>query len=207
MADPLAGILSSGLTESKFLGMVAFTVAIIIYAVFVWYFYRFLGSRDVFKWDVEAYARSGGLGRLARGFAYFVKYLVAYPILVFVWFGVLSSFMFVLVGSVDVQRILIVSFSLVTAIRVCSYYREELSLELAKLIPFAMLASFIMQPASVSLDVTQRASEVGAFVADIFGFLLLSATAEWMIRIIWSIKRHFAPHRHQELNIAERFGR
>jgi len=207
MADPLVSLLLSGLTESGLSNMLTFTVGIVAYSVFVWHFHRFLGSRDVFKWDVEAYVRSGGLGKLARGIAYFAKYLVAYPFLVFIWFGVISSLMFVLGNSADAQRILIVSFSLVTAIRVCSYYREELAMELAKLLPFAMLVSFIMQPSGLSLDGGQRLLDLGAFVSDILGFLAISVSAEWIMRILWSVKRHFAPHKHQELKIAERFGR
>lgn len=116
--DPVIGLLgsASALGTSNFLNMITFTVGLVLYAVFVWHFHRFIGKRDVFSWDTDKFERSGGLGKLAHGFAYFVKYLIAYPIMVFVWFGVFSLFLFVLGNNIDVPRALLVSFAMVTGI-------------------------------------------------------------------------------------------
>ncbi|MBI4894469.1 MAG: hypothetical protein HY833_01905 [Candidatus Aenigmarchaeota archaeon] len=187
--------------------MMSFTAGLVIYAIFIWHFHRYVSTRDVFRWDTEKYERSGALGKLGHGIAYLVKYLIAYPVLVFVWFGVFAAFMFVLGGSFQVQTILLVSFALVTAIRICSYYKEELAVELAKIVPFSILAAFVLQPSAFNFDATQKVFELGSFLGDILSFMIFSVFAEWVIRIAWSIKRKLAPHVHPELDIVERFGR
>jgi uncharacterized membrane protein len=92
-------------------------------------------------------------------------------------------------------------------VRICSYYKEELSIELAKLIPFAILATYLLQPVAVNLETGSKLFDLVSFVGDLAGFFVFSVAAEWVIRIAWSIKRHFAPHVHPELNVLERFGR
>ena len=207
--DPVIGLLgsASALGTSNFLNMITFTVGLVLYAVFVWHFHRFIGKRDVFSWDTDKFERSGGLGKLAHGFAYFVKYLIAYPIMVFVWFGVFSLFLFVLGNNIDVPRALLVSFAMVTGIRICSYYKEELATELAKLLPFALLATYLVIPSAFDINAAQRVMSLGSFVVDLLGFMVFSVFSEWIIRILWSIKRRLAPHVHPELDIVERFGR
>lgn len=208
-AESVMGLLggASSMGASNLLNMVAFTVGLVLYAIFVWHFHRFIGRRDVFSWDTEKFERSGGLGKFAHGFAYFVKYLIAYPVIVFIWFGVFATFLFVLGNNIDIPRALMVSFAMVTGIRVCSYYKEELAIELAKLLPFALLATYLVLPSAFDIGAAQRVMSLGTFVFDLLGFMVFSVFAEWVIRIIWSIKRRLAPHVHPELDIVERFGR
>lgn len=196
-----------GLGGSSLFNLVAFTAALVIYAIFVWKFHGYIGKRDIFSWDTEKFERAGGLGKLGHGLAYFVKYLIAFPVMAFVWFGVFGAFMFVLSTGFEVQKILLISFSLVTAIRVCAYYNEKLSLELAKLLPLNLLVIYIIQPSAFNFSAVERAMDLGSFAGVLVTFFLFSVLAEWVIRILWSIKRKLSPHVHPELDTVERFGR
>jgi len=70
---------------------------------------------------------------------------------VFFWLAVFTLFIW-LISSSDFEDILLVSMALVASIRVCAYYNEDLSRDLAKLIPFALLAIFIVDYRFLSFD-------------------------------------------------------
>lgn len=187
--------------------LIVYTIGMAVYAIFIWHFYKYVGRRDIFSWDTEKYLRSGGLGRFAHGFFYFIKYLIAYPILVFVWFGIFAVFMFVLGQGIGTDRVLLISFALVTAIRITAYYTEDLAHDLAKMIPLALLGVYIVQPSFLQINAVDRVFDLTTFVVDILKFTAFSVAAEWFLRIIWSIKQKVAPHVHPPGNVVERFGR
>jgi len=66
-----------------------FIIGIAIYSLFVWHFYRFISKRDVFPKLFYKLSRqeSASKARLAIGV---VIYIVLFPIIIFVWFIVLS---------------------------------------------------------------------------------------------------------------------
>lgn len=188
--------------------LIIYTFAIAAYSIFVWHFHKFISQRDVFKWDTEKFERSGAFGRFGHGLAYFIKYLVAYPILVFVWFGVFSIFMFLLGKSLPVENILLITFALVTSIRIVAYYAEEMSNTLAILIPVTLLVVYVADPSFFDFGaVSDRAFSVVNFVGDVLKYTAFSVFMEWVLRIAWSIKQKVAPHVHAPGNVVERFGR
>jgi hypothetical protein len=69
----------------------------------------------------------------------------------FFWLAVFMVFIRLISGS-NFEDILLVSMALVASIRVCAYYNEDLSRDLAKLIPFALLAIFIVEYRFLSFD-------------------------------------------------------
>lgn len=208
--DPLVSAVASlyGVVGPNLWNLILYTIGMAVYAIFIWHFSRYIAQRDVFKWDAEKWARSGGLGRFAEGFGYLIKYLIFYPILVFIWFGVFSTFMFLLGKSLQIDQILLVSFALVTSIRIMAYYSEDLSRQVSILLPLAMLGIFVIQPTFFNFDAaSNRIFDLVSFVGDIFKFLAFSISVEWFLRIVWDIKQRVAPHIHAPGNIVERFGR
>lgn len=207
--DPLLALQGrfAEVVGTNVLNLIFYTVGIAIYAIFIWHFYKYVGRRDVFGWDTEKYERSGAGGKFVHGFFYFIKYLIAYPILVFLWFGVFAVFMFVLGQGIQTEQVLLISFSLVTAIRITAYYSEELSHDLAKLIPLALLGVYIVQPAFLNIAASERVFDLVTFITDVLKFTAFSVAAEWFLRIVWSIKQKVAPHVHAPGNVVERFGR
>lgn len=223
MAVEVQNIFESSLAaKDQFIGaigfnaweLILFTFGIVLYALFIWHFYRFIGRRDVFKWDTHKYETSGAFGKLGRGFLYFLQYLIIYPIIVFGWFVIFASFMFVLGENVVESNILLVSFAIVTAIRITAYYKEGLSLDLAKLIPLALLVVYIVQPNIFEFQQTSdRLIGLGEFLTDIVKFIAFSVVIEWILRMLWSIKQKIAPNVHIKDEVegvrktVERFGR
>lgn len=206
--DAFVGVVGFGVWE-----LILYTIGITLYALFIWHFHKFIGGRDVFKWNHVRDA-SGALSRLSEGFYYFIRYLFMYPIVVFLWFVIFASFMFVLGKDAAGANIILISFALVTSIRVMSYYSEKLSMEIAKLVPLALLVVYIVQPNFFAFgDTSARLWDIANFWTDILKYVAFSVAAEWILRIGWSIKQRIAPdiHAPQEINdvrkVVERFGR
>jgi hypothetical protein len=129
----------------SFISLFLFVLLIVIYSVFIWKFYRFLGTKNLLQLDLHQYNKSEHpfFSKLVAGILYLIEYLIILPFLVFFWFAIFTGFLIVLTENIDVQTILLMSAMIIGAIRVTSYipnYGEALSKELAKLVPFALLA-------------------------------------------------------------------
>ncbi|PIN97446.1 MAG: hypothetical protein COU45_02710, partial [Nitrosopumilus sp. CG10_big_fil_rev_8_21_14_0_10_33_7] len=85
-----------------------------------------------------------------------------------------------------------VSSSLIIAIRISAYYREDLSRDIAKLLPFALLAIFLFDPQFYSLvDVLKRLSEIPSFITQIAAFMIVVMLVEISLSTIYLIKIRF----------------
>ncbi len=126
--------------------LILFMAGIIVYAIFIFKFYRFVAKRDILKLNLKQYSTSDHptLQKTIAFILYVVEYIIIMPIIIFFWFAVLSAIIIFFSKEADPQRILIVTFSLVGAIRAISYYSEDLSKDLAKMLPFALLGVFLV---------------------------------------------------------------
>jgi len=99
-------------------------------------------------------------------------------------------FLLILSEEIAVTHIILTSAVIVSSIRVAAYYKEELSVDLAKLIPFAFLAILLTDPNFFSVEITiQRLSDVTIFWSEILRILIFSILLEWFLRIFYLIKR------------------
>lgn len=123
-----------------------FIIGMSLYSVFIFKFYRFLARKDIFKLDMDKYnkAKHPTLKKFVGTILYFIEYVVLFPVFTFFWFAVLTVLLTFLAKEQGVQNILIVSISVVTAVRITAYYNEDLSRDLAKMLPFALLGVFLV---------------------------------------------------------------
>ncbi len=123
-----------------------YVIGIALYAVFIFNFYRFVSARDMFAFDVYRY--DGSRYRFFRSFfhviGYVLKYLIVFPLFAFFWFAVLTIMLSFLSEGREVSEVLLISLATVSAIRFSAYYNEDLSRDLAKILPFALLALFLI---------------------------------------------------------------
>ena len=165
-------------------------IAIAIYAIVIWHYYRTLAKRDFFHFEGKQ-----GDGAFVwflnflEELEFLVKYIIFYPLLSFIFFGIFSVMMFML-SKEPIPVILLTSVSIISATRITAYYNEDLSKDLAKLIPFALLGIFIVQADFFSIDILlERLTELPAFFIDIVSFMLYFLLLEIGLRIIYGIKR------------------
>ena len=173
--------------------LLIFTIGIFFYAVFVWFFYINLSKRDLFKLDLSKHdfpeVKHKGLKKAGSVFLYILKYGIAFPFYVAFWFAVLTLFLFVMTKNVTVRQVALISMALVSAVRITSYLKEDLSRDLAKLVPLALLAIFLSDPNFFSLDLLiNRLKTVPSLSWELLYFLSFSILLEWVLRILCSIK-------------------
>ncbi|MCK5283222.1 MAG: hypothetical protein KAK00_07475 [Nanoarchaeota archaeon] len=158
---------------------------IFVYSFFVFKFYRFLAKKDIFGLNLSQYneAKHSFFSKLFDIVAYIVEYILIFPLFVFFWFLVLVIFITV-ISTRPFLDILVASMALVTAIRISAYYNEDLSRDLAKMIPFALLGIFIIDVKLISF--VQLFGIFGQFIAawkTVIYYLFLTIVLEILLRM------------------------
>ncbi|MCK5177030.1 MAG: hypothetical protein KAQ92_04855, partial [Candidatus Aenigmarchaeota archaeon] len=72
------------------------------------------------------------------------EYIILFPIFTFFWFAVFVVLLSFMAKGQPLESILLVSIAVVGVIRVTAYYNEDLSKDLAKMLPFALLGIFLV---------------------------------------------------------------
>ena len=194
----------SSIIGETYLQLFIFTFGLFIYAIFVWYFYKTLSKRDLFKINLEKYnlptVKHKTLRKIGSVLTYILKYGFIFPIYIFFWFLILSIFLLILSKEITVNNVILISVVIVSAIRVTSYYKEDLSSDLAKLIPLALLTILITNPNFFSIEtVIIRFSEIPVLWSQIVQFLIFSIALEWILRIIYLTKKGIKSEKTKEV--------
>lgn len=123
-----------------------FAVGVAIYAVMIFNLYRFMSRRNIFNLDFSKYEDSKypAMRKTLHLFFYVAKYLLIFPLFAFFWFGVLVVMVAFLSKTKEVEDLLLIAMAVLTAVRVTSYYTEDLSRDIAKMLPFALLGIFLI---------------------------------------------------------------
>ena len=155
-----------------------YLLGMVVYAVFIFKFYRFVASRDMFEMDLSKFEESRF--HVIRVFLhmvmYLVKYIVVFPLFAIFWFTVLTLILAFLSKEQAFPQVLLTALATVSAIRVTAYYKEDLSRDLAKILPFAVLGIFIIDASffqvSSSLNVLEQANGYRENILYYLGFLV-----------------------------------
>lgn len=129
-----------------FVNLFLVVLLIVIYSIFVWKFHRFIAHKNILELNLNQYNRSRHptLFKFLAAMLFFIEYILILPVLIFIWFIVFSIFLIVLSENTSISSILLIAAAIVASIRMASYYKHELALEIAKLIPLVLLATFLL---------------------------------------------------------------
>ncbi len=162
-----------------------YTIIIFLFGMFVWKFYRFVAKRDILSINLFEYNKTEHplWNKTVASFLYILEYIIIIPLLVIFWFTVLAVFFLLLSKSESADQILLISAAVVAAIRLASYYSNDLSKELSKMIPLTVLAIFLTQPNFFSINkMVDRFSQVPALANNILKYLVFIVVLEIFIR-------------------------
>lgn len=115
-------------------------IIMIIYSVFVFKMYKFMAKKNLFELNLYQYSRAKhkGLKKTVDIILYILEYIIIFPIISFIWVAIISSLLFFM--SEDPFKLIVLgAVAVVVTIRATSYFSEELSTEIAKLLPFGLL--------------------------------------------------------------------
>ena len=194
--------------DSSIYDLVGFSIGMVIYGIFVFHFYRFLSRRDLFSMNIEKRIAQGKfkptgkkISIAPRAAAFIATNFFIFPFVIFLWFIGYSSFMFMLVQNMPTSTIFLVSSSLIIAIRISAYYKEDLSRDIAKLLPFTLLGIFLFNPHFFSFsDILSRFLEIPSFVIQIAFFMILAMAAEIVLSTAYLVKIRFFPKKEGDLD-------
>ena len=160
------------------------------YAVFVFKFYRFVAARDMFGLDLSRNdtVRDAVIWDLIFLIWYAVRFLVLFPAFAFFWFAVLTLILVFLSENRELPQILLIAMATVSAIRVSAYYNEELSRDLAKILPFAVLGVFIIDTSFFNIQSSfVTLQEISAHRETIAYYLLFLVALELGLRFVFVV--------------------
>jgi len=170
-----------------FLTLSFFTAVIVIYSVFVFYFYRFLARKNIIEFNLNQYNQYSNqfLVKIFAVVFYILEYIILLPVITFFWFAILSILILLLAEGMNVATVLLISAALVTSARVASYINEELAKELAKMLPFTLLAITITTTGFFDISsLLSRIYEIPSLFSKIPYYLFFIVAIELVMRIV-----------------------
>ena len=163
-----------------------FAVGVAIYAVLIFNLYRFMSRRDIFNVDFSKFeeSRNQVLSKTLHLISYILKYLLIFPLFAFFWFGVLVVMVAFLSKTKEVEDLLLIAMAVLMSVRVTSYYTEDLSRDIAKMLPFALLGIFLIDLRYFDFTTsTELLNRVGTEWRSIFYYWVFIVLLEFVLRI------------------------
>ncbi len=115
---------------------------------------------------------------------YVAQYLFVFPLVAFFWFATFTVLLSFLAPDRPFSDILLVALAVVGTIRISAYLTEDLSRDLAKILPFAVLGIFIVNVSffrtSESFEVLRQAKDNSESILYYLVFLII---LEFVLRI------------------------
>jgi len=168
-----------------YVNLLILVLLVVIFSVFIWKFYRFIAKKDFLELDLNQYnnANDPFSTYLLAGLFYFLEYLLISPFLIFFWFAVFTLFLIIMTQGHTTLGILVISTVVVSSIRITSYFNEDLSKELAKLLPFTLLAISLINPKFFELGrIFNDLNKIPSFLDNIIWYLLFILVLEIILR-------------------------
>ena len=165
---------------------IIFTVGVAIYAILIFNLYRFMSRKDIFALDFTRFEERSRpfLRKTLHLIFYIAKYLLIFPLFAFFWFGVLVVMVAFLSKTKEVNDLLLISMAVLTSVRVTSYYTEDLSRDIAKMLPFALLGIFLIDLRYFDLSTsTELLNRAGAEWESIFYYWVFVVALELVLRV------------------------
>lgn len=177
---------------SLFTWLFSIVIMIAIYSIAIYHFYRYIARRDMFKPSERKHSKAIG----------FLKYFFLFPFVAILFFMGFSLIFIFLTDTYTILEVLYVTFSIIVAIRICSYYTEDLSKDVAKMLPFAILGIFLVDSSYFSMDtVTNRMNELPNNINAIIQFIILIILVEWILRIALNVRYAIFPKKEKKVKI------
>jgi hypothetical protein len=181
-------------------------IAIAAYSGFVFMFYRLLAKRDLLTLDLKRYEDSmtGRIRVFFRSLLFVAQYVLLIPILIGFWTVVMATILTLLSDSSDHTRNAMIATSVVGAVRILAYWTEDLSRDVAKMLPFAVLGVFLVGSTSVNFSEFEALYSNLPELADAYlNSLILLSILETVLRVGHVVKDLFGGQRRVKKKLKE----
>jgi len=184
----------------NFINIFLLVLLIVLYSVLVWKFYRLIGRKNLIELNLNQYNQASHpfIIKFLAGLLYLVEYTIILPFVVFVWFAGFASFLILLSNDLEIQTILFLSVTIISAIRMTSYipkYGEEIAREIAKILPYTLLAVFVLNPNFFDFSrVLSHFGQLPTLYSNVILYVLFIFGLELILRIFDLILRAAGLH-------------
>jgi hypothetical protein len=161
-------------------------LGIAVYGIIIGTFYKNFSKEKFFELK-----RKKGEGLIDEGLhllAFIAKYTFAFPLITFVWFMFLTLFL-VFLGTQGAAEVMYIAIAVVAATRITAYWDEEISEDLAKLLPIALLGYFLGNPSVLDAAVFEhKFFEITQVLPLSIPYFTYIIALEWSLRALVGIK-------------------
>lgn len=181
--------------------LITFIAGIVIYSIFIFNFYRFLSRKNIFELNLEKHNTSK-YPLIKKGMSsiiHFFKYILLFPIFTFIWFAVFTVLLLLLAKNQPVENIMMVSISVVSSIRITAYYTEDLSRDLAKMLPFALLGIFLIDVSYFSISNSIKVFlEISSLWRTFVYYMLFVIILEYVLKVTHPVVSRLLPGKNKD---------
>ena len=170
----------------SFVNLFLLIILVFAYAIFIWKFYRFIATKNIFGLDLNKYNKRNNpfLTKVFAGGFYFLEYLIILPFVVFFGFAIFTIFLMFLTENLEVSALLTISAVIIAVIRMACYYKEDLAKDLAKLLPFTLLAISLVNPNIFNFTrILGNIAQLPSFFDKIIIYLVFIVILEIVLRL------------------------
>jgi hypothetical protein len=189
----LFGLWSNSAKEYQIIGGIAsYVFFIILYCSFFWNFHKPVSKKEISIFNFQKYIDYDNkiIGRLIIVVLFIIEYFIILPVLLLIWFLIFGIFLFMMSKNQEPFKVLLISASAIIAIRIIAYAQEDLSRNIAKILPFTLLAVFILEPSFLSLEeFLTKVSQIPSLINNSFTIILFVFVTEFILRIFYIIPR------------------
>jgi len=174
----------------SFVGLFLIVILIFLYSIAVWKFYRFIAKKDIIELNLSQYNKYKNefLEKAADSILYIVEYILVLPFVIFFWFSLFTLFLIFLTENIPLNSLLIISATITAAIRMLAYHNENIAKEVAKILPFMLLAVSILNPQFFSIErIFGQFSQITGFFGEIAIYLVFIIILELVLRFFYFI--------------------
>ncbi len=169
--------------DKQLLNLFMSSVVLFLASLLAWYvYYKQLARRDLF--EIPKLNLKSKFANVLDRIIYFLKYLVIFPAYSFIWFLIFSFLLFALSESRPIEDILFLGIIVVAATRIGAYVSEKLAEDMAKLLPLTLIAIFLMDPTSVTLETFKSSFPILLeHIPRVAKYLIFIIVLEWLLRV------------------------
>lgn len=160
--------------------LLTYAIGIAIYTVIAFAFYQPLANRTPY----HTKRKPGWRGRVVHA----LEDIFIFPLMSMAYFGVLSLTLFFLAKSQTTAQILLLAMAVAVAVRVTAHVHPLASVDLAKLLPWALFGFLLVDPGALSLQTTfARIGEAALMLPVLVQYFVLFILVEGVLRAVGAI--------------------
>ncbi len=181
------------------IGLLALLVA--LFFIFIWKLYHIISKKNLIELNLKQYNKTShpGFKKFMGTILYFLEYIIIFPFFVLFWFLIFVIFVMLLARELDFSTVLTISTIIIIVIRATAYYKQALSRDISKLLPFTLLAVAITEKEFFNFElIFARAAELPLFFENILVYIGVIVTVEVILRFIDFILSLFKEDKDEE---------